>query len=75
MAKYENLSGRSNVKSYKSTRGKLNIKFGDGSRYLYTPGSAGAYKLRRMRELAGKGIGLNRYINKKVKNNYESKST
>lgn len=74
MAKYENSSGRSGVKSYKSARGELNVKFKDGSKYKYTPGSAGTYNMRRMRQLATRGVGLNKYINKSVKKNYASKT-
>lgn len=74
MAKYANKSGRSNVSNYKSTRGKLNVTFKDDSNYVYTPGSAGPYAMRRMRQLAKRGVGLNGYINRKVKKNYASKS-
>lgn len=74
MTKYENTTGLSGVNTYKSTRGKLSVKFKDGSKYTYTPGSAGAYRIRRMRQLATRGSGLNGYINRKVKKNYESKS-
>lgn len=74
MARYQDLSGRSGVDTYKSKRGSLTVKFKDGSRYNYTPGSAGTYRMRRMRQLAARGAGLNGYINRSVKKNYESKS-
>lgn len=74
MPKYKNLSKRSGVVSYSSSRGKLNVKFKDGSKYLYTPSSCGKYKMNRMRQLASKGIGLNGYINKSVRIKYQSKS-
>lgn len=73
MPKYENQGGNSGVSSYKSTRGALSVKFKDKSRYTYTPTSSSTYKMRRMRQLASKGIGLNKYINKSVKKGYESK--
>ena len=48
----------------------------DGSFYVYTQGSAGQYAMRRMRQLAGRGQGLNRYINLSVgKVNDESKQS
>ncbi len=73
MAKYQNLGGNSGVKSTKSTRGKIEVKFRDKSKYTYTPNSAGSYAMRRMRQLANRGIGLNKYINKSVGKNYASK--
>ena len=71
--KYANLSGRSGVDKTKSVRGSLTVKFLDGSRYTYTNTSAGQYSMRRMRQLAGRGQGLNGYINTSVKKGYESK--
>lgn len=73
MIKYANLSGRSGVDKTKSERGKITVKFLDGSRYVYTNTSAGRYPMRRMRQLAQRGRGLNGYINTSVKKNYESK--
>lgn len=72
---YANLGGNSGVKSTESIRGQLTVKFLDGSQYTYTNKSAGQYSMRRMRQLADRGQGLNRYINLSVKKNYESKST
>ena len=72
---YANFGGNSGVKSTKSVRGQLTVKFLDGSEYIYTNKSAGQYSMRRMRQLAERGQGLNRYINLSVKKNYVSKRT
>ncbi len=70
---YANLSGRSGVDKTKSERGKLRVKFQDGSTYVYTNASAGRHRVRRMRALAQQGTGLNGYINRTVKKDYASK--
>lgn len=72
---YANLGGNSGVDKTESKRGQLTVKFLDGSQYIYTNKSAGQYSMRRMRQLAERGRGLNRYINLSVKKNYESKKT
>lgn len=72
LTKYANLGGNSGVDKTKSERGKLTVKFKDGSRYVYTRTSAGAYSLKRMRALAQRGRGLNAYINTSVGTGYAS---
>lgn len=72
--KYKNLSKRSGVESYNNKRGNLTIEFKDGSLYEYTNKSAGSYAMKRMRQLAKRGKGLNGYINKSVKKNYSASS-
>lgn len=74
MPNYKNLSKRSGVSSYSSSRGKLVVSFNDGSNYLYTNKVTGSYRLGKMRNLASKGKGLNKYINKSVGSRYAAKS-
>ncbi len=71
--KYANLSGRSGVAKTKTSHAILTVQFLDGSTYTYTTASAGQYSMRRMRQLAQRGLGLNGYINTSVKANYASK--
>lgn len=73
MAKYRNLGKNSGVKNFDNQRGSLTVGFKDGSHYIYTQSSAGQYAMRRMRELAQRGRGLNSYINTSVKKGYDSK--
>lgn len=72
--RYKNLSRRSGVESFNDKRGSLTIEFKDGSLYEYTNNSAGSYKMRKMRQLAKRGRGLNGYINRSVKKAYSASS-
>lgn len=72
--RYKNLSKRSGVDSYNNKRGSLTIEFKDGSLYEYTNASAGAYRMKKMRQLAQQGKGLNGFINKSVKKRYSASS-
>lgn len=71
--KYANTTGRSGVTSTKSGRGQITVRFRDGSKYTYTNASATRPRVRRMKELAERGSGLNGYINRRVKKDYASK--
>lgn len=73
--KYANTTGRSGVTSTKDGRGSIQVRFKDGSKYLYTNASAGRSRVRRMRELSERGSGLNGYINRRVKKGYASKES
>lgn len=52
----------------------IKVKFYDGSLYLYTNNSAGSQNIRKMKELAIAGSGLNSFINRNVRTGYASKS-
>ena len=74
MAIYGNLGGNSNVSSYDNRDSSISVTFGDGSTYVYTFASAGAWHVEHMKSLAIAGRGLNSYINIHVKHLYASKS-
>ena len=71
MNSYLNRSGWSNVSTYELGTDYIKVQFNDGSVYLYTYVSAGQHHIELMRQLAIQGQGLNSYINKYVRKNYE----
>ncbi|AEH03798.1 hypothetical protein AVT69_gp361 [Pseudomonas phage PhiPA3] len=74
MIPYMNLSGKSNVQSYKFVQGQwILVAFGDNSFYLYSIKSLPPIYLANMIELAQIGRGLNSYINKTIKGDYAAK--
>jgi hypothetical protein len=70
---YENKGGNSNVYAYTFGIDFIKIQFNDGSVYLYDYSSTSMTHVEQMKKLAIKGIGLNSYIGKKVKQNYALK--
>lgn len=73
MERYGNLGGDSGVKAYQIGQDSIHVAFRDGSVYLYTYQSAGRSAVERMKALAVEGHGLNAFINKHVKRNYEAR--
>lgn len=73
MEKYMNLSGKSGVVAYEIGSDFIRVQFKDGSVYLYIYENPGKFDVEKMKELARQGSGLNSYINKQVKNNYQKK--
>ena len=70
MEKYKDLDGDSGVVAYEIGSDSITVEFGKGATYLYNYESAGSSHIEKMKELAVKGDGLNRYINKYVKKLY-----
>lgn len=77
MPGYANLGGNSNVDSYRLVyeggESGIVVTFMDGSEYLYTETSVGSSNLQRMIDLAKQGVGLNSFINTRVKYRYAAK--
>ncbi|PLY09981.1 MAG: hypothetical protein C0626_07265 [Arcobacter sp.] len=73
MTTYKDINGDSGVLRYKINNDKIIVEFKGGSQYLYTYASAGQTHIEKMKVLAQNGDGLNSYINKYVKKQYESK--
>lgn len=72
MQKYSNFSGRSNVESFEIGENFIVVKFYRTARtYRYSYMSAGQINVENMKRLALAGRGLNAYINKHVKFEYE----
>ena len=72
MQPYQNLSGESGVRAYEIGDDYIKVEFSNGT-YLYTYQSAGEENIETMKQLAEEGRGLNRFINRVVKELFESK--
>lgn len=64
---YKNLSGKSEVYAYQIGADFIVIKFISNQVYSYSYQKAGKAHVEQMKILAENGIGLNSYINKKLK--------
>lgn len=73
MSRYDNWGGDSSVSGYKHDDSSITVRFSDGSVYRYTESSVGSYNLEEMKRLAERGEGLNSYIMRNCKYDYESK--
>lgn len=73
MERYANLSRNSGVVGYDIGDEFISVRFSDGSVYRYTFLSAGRQNVEAMKGFATSGIGLNTFINKNVRNRYDSK--
>ncbi len=73
MIHYRNKGGNSGVRLFEILDSSILVRFSDGKTYLYTYQSAGSSHIENMKNLAIKGVGLNSYINRKVRKNYERK--
>ena len=71
MQRYANWGGDSNIYAYECGLDYILVQFGNGSVYKYSYSSAGSYHVETMKELAMSGSGLNSYIMRNVRNNYE----
>ena len=71
MEQYLNLGGNSNVKAYSIGQEYIDVVLGRGARYRYSYRSAGIDKVEQMKMLAKKGVGLNSYIMRYAKMDYE----
>ncbi len=68
---YKNLGGSSGVDSYRLGSNFIEVRFSDLSVYVYTYSSAGQSHVEMMKVFAKEGKGLNSYIHKYVRKNYE----
>ena len=75
MTPYKNLNGNSNVESYEIEADSITVQFTSGTcrYYLYTSQRPGTEIVGKMKVLAQQGYGLNSYITRVVKNNFERK--
>ena len=74
MEQYSNSDGNSNVKAYSIGQDYIDVIFGDQSCYRYSYRSAGIDKVEQMKTLARSGVGLNSYIMRYARMDYEKKS-
>lgn len=72
MQRYRNLNGDSGVYAFEVGNNYIRVQFTGNSReYTYSYSKAGAYHVEQMKMLALKGMGLNSYINRHVKDLYD----
>jgi hypothetical protein len=70
---YKNINGSSNVKGFELSDTCIIVWFKDGSKYRYSQLKAGIANVSQMKILAVSGCGLNSFINKNVKMQYDQK--
>ena len=71
MQNYLNLGGKSGVEAFEIGTDFIKVIFTSGVIYSYTYRSAGINKVEEMKRLALNGCGLNSYIMKYAKFDYE----
>lgn len=72
MKKYLNVDGDSNIEAYEIGTTYIDVKFfGTVKVYRYSYNSAGKANVEKMKELAREGNGLNSFIMKNVRLDYE----
>jgi hypothetical protein len=73
MRKYRSADRDTGVIAYEINEDGINVKFRDGSVYVYNNKSAGIAAIAEMKILAEKGVGLTTYINQHVRDHYQYK--
>ncbi len=73
MTPYRNLRVTFNVLAYEIPLDSVVIQFNPRDFYFYTTKSVGAVNLEETKQLANKGIGLNSFINMRVRKMWVSK--
>ena len=69
---YKNLGGNSNIRAFAIGADYIDVQFNGGAVYRYSYRSAGKEKVEQMKALAVKGCGLNSYIMRNARKDYES---
>ena len=70
---YENQNGNSGISEVIIGEEHIDVEFKNGGIYRYSKGSVGETNLFIMKTLAQVGTGLNRFINKHVRNKYQNR--
>lgn len=70
---YKNLGGNSNIRAYFIGEDYIDVQFNGGAVYRYSYVSAGREKVEQMKSLAIQGVGLNSFIMRYARKNYERK--
>ncbi len=73
MAKYRDIDRDSGVSAYEIETDYIDVAFKGGATYRYSRRSVGADNLEAMKKLAQAGEGLNSFIQRRVKDLYESR--
>lgn len=75
MERYKNWGGNSGVFAFTNGADYIVVQFIKGGTYRYSYRSAGRENIEQMKALAAQGQGLGTFINKYVRNAYESKTS
>lgn len=70
---YKNLGGNSNIRAYSIGEDFIDVQFNGGALYRYSYLSAGREKVEQMKRLAIQGVGLNSFIMRYARKDYERK--
>lgn len=68
---YKNLGGNSNIRVFSIGADYIDVQFNGGAVYRYSYRSAGKEKVEQMKLLAVNGCGLNSYIMRNARKDYE----
>lgn len=71
MQKYKKRGSNSGVIEYSIGDDYIEVQFNNGHPYRYSYASAGVEKVEQMKKLAKAGEGLNSYINRYARDDYE----
>lgn len=71
MQPYKNLGGNSNIHAFSVGEDYIDVQFNGGAVYRYSYKSAESTKVEEMKKLATNGAGLNSYIMRKARKDYE----
>lgn len=71
MQAYKNIGGNSGVRAYEIGEKYIDVQFNSGRPYRYSYESAGRDKVEQMKNIAKQGQGLNTYINRYARMDYE----
>lgn len=73
MEQYRNYGGNSNVSKFEIGPDWIKVEFKDGTQYLYSYRVSGSANVEQMKKFAKSGEGLNTFISRNVRQNYERK--
>lgn len=73
MQQYKNLGENSNVRAFFIGEDYVDVEFNGGAIYRYSYKSAGIDKVEEMKRRAEQGCGLNSYIMRYARKDYEKK--
>ena len=71
MQQYKNLGRNSGIKAFSIGEDYIDVQYDDSSVYRYSYKSAGITKIEQMKRLALQGQGLNSYITRNARKDYE----
>lgn len=70
---YRNIGGNSNIRAFSIGEDYIEVQFNGGLLYRYSYEVTGIDRVEQMKRLAKDGCGLNSYINRYVRKDYEWK--